>query len=66
MVALKGRVFVKVKGTGKAGDRLVSAGNAEARVANADECNHFNVIGRIIKDKYNEATDLTEWVIGEK
>ena len=66
MVALKGRVFVKLKGAGKAGDRLVSAGNAEARVAAADECNHFNVIGRIIKDKYNEETALTECVIGVK
>ena len=66
MVALKGRVFVKLKGAGKAGDRLVSAGNAEARVATADECNHFNVIGRIIKDKYNEETALTECVIGVK
>ena len=66
MVALKGRVFVKLKGTGKAGDRLVSAGNAEARVATADECNHFNVIGRLIKDKYNEETQLTECVIGVK
>ena len=66
MVALKGRVFVKLKGAGKAGDRLVSAGNAEARVATAGECNHFNVIGRIIKDKYNEETALTECVIGVK
>ena len=66
MVALKGRVFVKLKGTGKAGDRLVSAGNAEARVATADECNHFNVIGRLIKAKYNEQTALTECVIGVK
>tara|TARA_B100001057_G_scaffold248235_1_gene248486 strand:- start:1343 stop:2968 length:1626 start_codon:yes stop_codon:yes gene_type:complete len=66
MVALKGRVFVKLKGAGKAGDRLVSAGNAEARVATADECNHFNVIGRLIKAKYNEQTALTECVIGVK
>ena len=66
MVALKGRVFVKLKGAGKAGDRLVSAGNAEARVATADECNHFNVIGRLIKAKYNEETALTECVIGVK
>ena len=27
MIALKGRVLVKIKGTGKAGDRIVSAGN---------------------------------------
>ena len=66
MVALKGRVMVKLAGTGKAGDRVVSAINGEARVATADECNHFNVLGRLIKDKYNENTVLTECVIGVK
>ena len=66
MVALKGRVMVKLEGTGKAGDRVVSAINGEARVATADECNHFNVLGRLIKDKYNEDTALTECVIGVK
>ena len=66
MVALKGRVMVKLKGTGRAGDRLVSAGNGEARVATAEECNHFNVLGRLIKTKYNEETALTECVIGVK
>lgn len=66
MVALKGRVNVKVKGTGKAGDRLVSAGNGEARVADSEECNHFNVLGRLLKTKYNVETQLTECVIGVK
>ena len=66
MVALKGRVMVKIKGCGKAGDRIVSAGNGEAKVANIDECNHFNVLGRLIKTKYNEQTTLTECVIGVK
>jgi hypothetical protein len=66
MVALKGRVMVKLAGTGKAGDRIVSALNGEARVATPDECNHFNVLGRLIKDKYNEDTALTECVIGVK
>ena len=66
MVALKGRVFVKLRGKGMAGDRIVSAGNGEARVATAAECNHFNVLGRLIKDKYNEETALTECVIGVK
>ena len=64
MVALKGRVLVKLTGTGKAGDRLVSAGNGEARVANLDECTAFNTLGRLIKDKYNKETALTECVIG--
>ena len=66
MIALKGRVFIKLKGAGKAGDRIVSAGNGQARVAQTAECNHFNVLGRLIKDKYNEETVLTECVIGVK
>ena len=66
MIALKGRVFVKIKGTGQAGDRIVSAGNGEARVANIDECTAFNTLGRLIKHKYNEETALTECVIGVK
>ena len=66
MIALKGRVLVKLTGTGKAGDRIVSAGNGEARVANLDECTAFNTLGRLIKDKYNEETALTECVIGVK
>ena len=66
MVALKGRVMVKVKGTGSAGDRVVSAGNGEARVANIEDCTAFNTLGRLIKAKYNEETALTECVIGVK
>ena len=66
MIALKGRVFVKLKGPGKAGDRIVSAGNGEAKVVNLDECTAFNVLGRLVKDKYNEETTLVECVIGVK
>jgi hypothetical protein len=66
MVALKGRVMVKLQGTGRAGDRVVSAGNGEARVADLEECTHFNVLGRLIKDKYNKETALAECVIGVK
>jgi hypothetical protein len=66
MVALKGRVFVKIQGTGKAGDRVVSAGNGEARIAELDECTAFNTLGRLLKDKYNKETALTECVIGVK
>ena len=66
MVALKGRVMVKLQGTGRAGDRVVSAGNGEARVAEIDECTAFNTLGRLIKDKYNVETALTECVIGVK
>ena len=66
MIALKGRVLVKLTGTGKAGDRVVSAGNGEARVAQIEECTAFNTLGRLIKDKYNKETALTECVIGVK
>ena len=66
MIALKGRVFVKLIGKGNAGDRVVSAGNGEARIAKLDECTAFNTLGRLIKDKYNERTALTECVIGVK
>ena len=66
MIALKGRVFVKLIGKGNAGDRIVSAGNGEARVANLDECTAFNTLGRLLKAKYNEETALTECVIGVK
>ena len=66
MIALKGRVGVKVAGTGQAGDRIVSAGNGEARVANLEECTAFNTLGRLIQDKYSVQTELHECVIGVK
>ena len=66
MIALKGRVLVKLTGTGRAGDRVVSAGDGEARIADLEECTAFNTLGRLIKDKYNEETALTECVIGVK
>ena len=66
MIALKGRVMIKLQGTGRAGDRVVSAGDGEARIANLEECTAFNTLGRLLKDKYNEETALTECVIGVK
>ena len=66
MIALKGRVFVKIKGKGNAGDRIVSAGNGEARVAPIDECTAFNVLGRLIKAKYNDEVEQSECIIGVK
>ena len=67
MVALQGRVRVKVQGAGKAGDRIVSSSTAGvARVADLEECTAFNVLGRLIQDKYNIDTELTECVIGVK
>ena len=67
MIALKGRVRVKVEGVGKAGDRIVSSSTAGvARVADLSECTAFNVLGRLIQDKYSQQTQLTECAIGVK
>ena len=67
MVALQGRVRVKVQGKGKKGDRIVSSSTAGvARVVGLDQCTAFNVLGRLIQDKYNIDTELTECVIGVK
>jgi len=35
-------------------------------VAQKEECTTFNTLGRLIKDKYNKETSLTECVIGVK
>jgi len=67
MVALQGRVRVKVQGKGKKGDRIVSSSTAGvARVVNLDQCTAFCVLGRLLQDKYNIDTELTECVIGVK
>ena len=67
MVALQGRVRVKVQGVGNAGDRIVASETAGvARVAHISECTTFNVLGRLIQDKYNAHTELTECAIGVK
>lgn len=50
-IALKGRVPVKVKGTVKKGDRLVSAGKGYARAAKKSEWTAFNIIGRALEHK---------------
>tara|TARA_R100001369_G_scaffold84574_1_gene117518 strand:+ start:56 stop:1723 length:1668 start_codon:yes stop_codon:yes gene_type:complete len=65
-IALKGRVPVKITGKGSAGDRIVSGSYGTARVAAEGEATTFNTLGRLIKDKYNEETALTECVIGVK
>jgi hypothetical protein len=67
MVALQGRVRVKVQGKGKKGDRIVSSSTAGvARVVGLDQCTAFNVLGRLLQDKYDIDTELTECVIGVK
>jgi hypothetical protein len=66
MIALQGRVRVKVTGGGRAGDRIVAAGSGIARVADLEDCTAFNVLGRLLHDKYDSITQLTECVIGVK
>ena len=67
MVALKGRTNVKVKGIGSAGDRIVASDETGiARVATLAECTAFNVLGRLLSDKYSIETELCECVIGVK
>ena len=67
MVALKGRTRAKVRGRGNAGDRIVASDQpGVARVAQLGECTAFNVLGRLIGDKYSVDTQLCECVIGIK
>lgn len=67
MIALKGRINVKVQGKGKKGDRIVSSSTAgEAKVADIDDCTPFNVLGRLLVDKYTVTTELVQCAIGVK
>jgi len=67
MIALKGRARVKVIGSGVAGDRIVSSHiPGIARIAQLNECTAFNVLGRLISDKYSTLLELTECVVGVK
>jgi hypothetical protein len=45
------------------GDRLVSAGNGMARAARSGEATAFNVIGRALKDKLDEAEGTVEAIV---
>jgi hypothetical protein len=62
-VAMTGRVPVNTVGTVRKGDRLVSAGNGLARAAKAGEATAFNVIGRALKDKLDEAEGTVEAIV---
>jgi hypothetical protein len=65
-VAMTGRVPVKVVGSVAKGDRLVSAGNGVARSARAGEATAFNVIGRALTDKTDEAEGTVEAIVTTK
>ena len=62
-IALAGRVNVKVIGTVKKGDRLVSAGNGVARAASDSETTAFNTIGRSLINKDTEDAGVIEAVV---
>jgi hypothetical protein len=62
-VAMTGRVPVKVIGTVRKGDRLVSAGNGIARAATKDEITPFNVIGRSLANKTTPELGAVEAIV---
>ena len=62
-VALQGRVPVRVIGTVRKGDRLVSAGAGLARAANKTEITAFNVIGRSLETKTTTAEGTIEAIV---
>ena len=62
-IAVNGRVPVRVVGTVKKGDRLVSAGNGLARSASRQELTAFNVIGRALADKTTSEEGLVEAIV---
>ena len=62
-VAMTGRVPVKVVGQVRKGDRLVSAGDGQARAAQPGEATAFNVIGRALKDKLTTDSGTVEAIV---
>ena len=62
-VAMSGRVPVRVIGTVRRGDRLVSAGNGLARSASKSEMTAFNVIGRALENKNTQDEGTIEAVV---
>lgn len=62
-VAMTGRVPVKVIGMINKGDRLVSAGNGYARAAQPGEATAFNVIGRSLTAKLDDAEGTVEAIV---
>jgi hypothetical protein len=62
-VAMTGRVPVRVIGTVRKGDRLVSAGSGLARAATRGEITAYNVIGRALKDKVTPEEGTVEAIV---
>lgn len=65
-VAMTGRVPVRVLGSVRKGDRLVSAGNGLARAALPGEATPFNVIGRALIDRPESGEGLVEAIVATK
>lgn len=65
-VAMTGRVPVRVVGSVKKGDRLVSAGNGQARAARPGEATAFNVIGRSLQDKLDNNEGTVEAIVSTR
>lgn len=62
-VAMTGRVPVRVIGSVRKGDRLVSAGNGLARAAKPGEATSFNVIGRSLIDRAETSEGTIEAIV---
>jgi len=62
-IAVQGRVPVKVIGTVRKGDRLVSAGNGFARAGLRSEITTWNVIGRSLENKTTIGEGVVEAVV---
>jgi hypothetical protein len=62
-VAVQGRVPVRVTGTIRKGDRLVSAGNGVARAGKRSEITAWNVIGRALENKTTPGPGVVEAVV---
>ena len=62
-VAVQGRVPVRVTGTIRKGDRLVSAGNGVARAGKRSEITAWNVIGRALENKTTPGLGVVEAVV---
>jgi hypothetical protein len=62
-IAMTGRVPVRVTGRINKGDRLVSAGQGQARAAQPGEANAFNVIGRALENKTTTEDGVIEAIV---
>jgi hypothetical protein len=63
---MTGRVPVRVVGSVRKGDRLVSAGNGLARSARLGEATSFNVIGRALEDRFGTGDGIVEAIVTVK